>query len=113
MTDDARSAALPLPEIDHLTVGDLGHRIRSLPTEDLRTLLDHERSHAARPAVVQLLETRLAEVEGGAPLSSGDATAPSPGTAGASGGSTVSPATSGPPLNPPSHGDPTNPAQPR
>src|SRR3954451_21226306 len=110
-------AALPLPDYDHLTVGDLTHRIRSLDADALQTLLRYERDHADRLPVVQILTTRLEEVRGGEPLSSGTAAAPSHPTVAAAAapdaGSAVNPATSGPAMNPPSHGVPTNPAQPR
>jgi|SRR4051794_21399595 hypothetical protein len=107
-------AALPLPDYDHLTVGDLTHRIRSLDADALQTLLRYERDHADRLPVVQVLTTRLEEVRGGESLSSGTAAAPSAVAAPApDAGSVVTPATSGPAMNPPSHGVPTNPAQPR
>lgn len=105
---------LPIPDHDHLPLGDLGHRIRSLGAEQLGTLLAHEQAHGNRLPVTQLLETRLDEVRGGAELSGGDPTGLSPALADtAQGGSTVSPQTQGPVVNPPSHGDPANPAQPR
>jgi hypothetical protein len=107
-------AALPLPDYDHLTVGDLTHRIRSLDADALQTLLRYERDHADRLPVVQVLTSRLEEVRDGEPLSSGTAAAPSALAApGPDAGSVVTPATSGPAMNPPSHGVPTNPAQPR
>jgi hypothetical protein len=109
-------AALPLPDYDHLTVGDLSHRIRSLDADALQTLLTYERDHADRLPVVQVLTTRLEEVRGGEPLSGGTAAAPSHPSMAAPApdtGSVVTPATSGPAMNPPSHGVPTNPAQPR
>jgi hypothetical protein len=109
------SHELPLPDYDNLPVGSIESRIRTLDVAGLRTLLDHEKEHADRPLVVQILERRLdalssgeAEPSGGSPL----ATAPEA-TSGAPGGDKASPATEGPPQNPPSHGDPTNPAQPR
>src|SRR3954471_13597437 len=95
-------AALPLPDYDHLTVGDLTHRIRSLDADALQTLLRYERDHADRLPVVQVLTTRLEEVRGGESLSSGTAAAPSAGAAPApDAGSVVAPATSGPAMNPP------------
>jgi len=105
---------LPLADYDHLPVGSLTHRVRSLDADALRVLLAYERDHANRPAVIGLLENRLSAVEEGAPRSDGSAhgempeTAPAPAT-----GGPVSPATTGPQLNPPAHGDPTNPRQPR
>jgi hypothetical protein len=106
--------SLPLADFDHLPVGDLVHRIRSLDASQLETLLRHEREHGDRLPVVQALQARLDQVRAGAALSDGDPSAPSALAAPpAEGGSPVQPATSGPVINPPSHGDPTNPAQPR
>ena len=105
---------LPLKDYDHLPVGSLTTRIRTLGSEDLTTLLEYERSHANRIQVVTVMESRLSSLKTGAQPSGGDpaaqgADAPPE----AAGGSQVSEATSGPPVNPPSQGDPTNPAQPR
>jgi hypothetical protein len=110
----ARHEDLPIPDYDHLPIGDLGHRIRSLPADGLEALLAYEGAHGNRLPVVQLLQVRLEEVRGGAELSGGDPTGLAPSlTDTAQGGSTASPQTEGPKINPPSHGDPTNPAQPR
>jgi hypothetical protein len=109
-----RHGDLPIPDYDHLPIGDLGHRIRSLTADQLGTLLGYERAHGDRLPVVQVLQTRLDEVRGGAELSGGDPTGIAPSLADtAQGGSPVSPQTQGPQVNPPSHGDPTNPSQPR
>jgi len=105
---------LPLPDYDHLAVGSLTSRIRTLDHADLSTLLAYEKAHANRLQVVTAMENRLAGLDDGAQPSGGDPTAtgadapPAP-----AGGSKASEATSGPPINPPSQGDPTNPAQPR
>jgi len=105
---------LPLKDYDHLPVGSLTSRIRTLDVEDLTTLLDYERAHGNRFQVVTVMESRLAGLKDGAQPSGGNPTAtgadapPAP-----EGGSKASEATSGPPVNPPSQGDPTNPAQPR
>jgi hypothetical protein len=105
---------LPLPDYDHLPVGSLTSRIRTLDAGDLTTLLDYERAHANRVQVVAAMENRLSGLREGAQPSGGDPAAATPEAAGAAaGGSKVSEATSGPPINPPSQGDPTNPAQPR
>ena len=105
---------LPLPDYDHLHVGSLTSRIRTLGHDDLQTLITYERSHANRVQVVAAMETRLSSLEAGAQPSGGDPSAPRPEAAPPpEGGSKASEATSGPPVNPPSQGDPTNPAQPR
>ncbi|HYJ74674.1 MAG TPA: hypothetical protein VEV65_03700 [Kineosporiaceae bacterium] len=106
-------AALPIPDYDHLPVGDLGHRIRSLDADALETLLGYEREHADRLPVVQVLSTRLDQVRAGEPLSDGSPAATSAAAPAPDAGSPIGPATSGPTINPPSHGVPTNPAQPR
>jgi len=108
------SSDVPVPDVDHLPVGDLVHRIRALDADEVRRLLDHETRHANRPAVVQALRTRAQELADGVEPSGGDPSAPSaaqPPPARST--PAASPATTGPPQNPPSHGDPTNPAQPR
>jgi len=105
---------LPLPDYDHLPVGSLISRVRTLDADDLQTVLDHEKAHANRVQVVQALTHRLSALKAGAQPSGGAPDAARPEAAPApAGGSPVSEATSGPPVNPPSHGDPTNPAQPR
>jgi hypothetical protein len=105
---------LPLPDYDHLPVGSLISRVRTLDADDLQTVLSYEKAHANRVQVVQALTHRLDDVKAGAQPSGGSPDAIQPEAAPApAGGSQVSEATSGPPVNPPSHGDPTNPAQPR
>ena len=109
-----RERDLPIPDYDHLQVGSLTSRIRTLDAEALTTLLSYERAHANRFQVVTVMESRLSGLREGAQPSGGDPDAPAPESAAApAGGSKASEATSGPPVNPPSHGDPTNPAQPR
>jgi len=106
--------SLPLPDYDHLPVGSLISRVRTLDAQGLQTLLSYEKSHANRIQVVQAMTHRLSGLEAGDQPSGGDPAAAQPEHAAApAGGSPVSEATSGPPVNPPSHGDPTNPAQPR
>ena len=105
---------LPIPDYDHLQVGSLTSRIRTLDAEALTTLLSYERSHANRIQVVQAMQHRLTSVKAGEQPSGGDPAAPAADDpVAASTGSKVSEATSGPPVTPPSQGDPTNPAQPR
>lgn len=105
---------LPLPDYDHLPIGSLEGRIRSLDADALQSLLSYEQARGNRLPVVQLLERRLEAVRGGAELSGGSPLAATPEVQQAPGaGSEASPQTAGPPVNPPSHGDPTNPAQPR
>jgi hypothetical protein len=106
---------LPIPDFDHLAVGSLEHRIRSLDAAAIERLIDHERSHSRRQRLLLILQSRLDALHSGAQPSGGSAStgATDLTTAGMSGESSVSPATEGPPVNPPSQGVPTNPAQPR
>lgn len=105
---------LPLPEYDHLPLGSLATRVRTLDAEGIGVLLAYEREHGARLPVVQMLEARLAALRSGAEPSSGSPEAATPEAAPPPAGtSSASPATAGPVINPPSHGVPTNPAQPR
>src|SRR3954471_15027710 len=104
---------LPIPDWDGLSFGELASRVRALDVADLRVLRDHEKQHADRGQVVQVLEQRIEAVEHGAHAPGGDPTCHGPGTSkGSASSDNASPASEGPPVNPPSHGDPTNPAQP-
>ena len=105
---------LPLPDYDHLPVGSLEGRIRTLDLAGVESVLAYEKAHGDRLSVVLVLERRLEQLRDGASPSGGDPTAVAPEAEHAPpGGSKVSPQTEGPAMNPPSHGDPTNPAQPR
>jgi len=105
---------LPLPDYDHLPIGSLEGRIRSLDADGLQALLDYEQAHGNRLPVTEILTRRLEAVREGAELSDGSPLAATPEIQHApQAGSTSTPQTEGPPINPPSHGDPTNPAQPR
>ena len=107
---------LPLPDYDHLTLGSLRGRMRSLDVPQLVQVRDYEKAHANRLPIVTMLDNRIAKLatDPTAPLSGSTPTDPVPAKPrGGKRGSKVSPATSGPKINPPSQGDPTNPAQPR
>lgn len=109
---------LPLPDYDHMTLGSLRGRMRSLDVPQLVQLRDYEKAHADRLPIVTMLDNRIAKLvtDPAAPLSGGDPTdahRPAAASAATRGGSKVSPTTSGPTQNPPSQGDPTNPSQPR
>jgi hypothetical protein len=105
---------LPLPDYDHLNLGSLTSRVRTLDADGVQTLLGYERAHGNRVQVVVVLKNRLASLKAAAQPSGGDPAAPTPEVPpGEPAGSKVSEATTGPPVNPPSQGDPTNPAQPR
>lgn len=114
MNDVPTHGELPLPDYDHLPVGSLEQRIRTLDAHGVAQVLAYERAHAARLPAIQVLERRLEEVEAGAPTSGGAPDAERPeSSAGPSGGSPVSPETQGPPIEQPAHGDPSNRGGPR
>ena len=69
---------LPLPDYDHLPLGSLEGRIRSLDADGLTALLSYERAHGDRLPVTLLLERRLESVRGGAELSGGSPLAATP-----------------------------------
>lgn len=54
---------LPLPDFDHLTVGSLRSRLRSLDLVQLRQLHAYETEHANRLPVTTLLANRIAKLE--------------------------------------------------
>lgn len=56
-------ADLPLEDFDHLTVGSLRSRIRSLSVEQVRQLHAYEVEHANRLPVVAVLSNRIAKLE--------------------------------------------------
>ena len=106
---------LPLPDYDHLPIGGLASRIRTLDADGVQTLLDYEKAHGNRLQVVQIMRNRLSSLQSGAQHSGGDPAAEvtSEAPEHAAGDPKVSEATTGPATNPPSHGDPSNPSQPR
>lgn len=112
----AHGGDLPLPDYDQLSLGELEHRICSLNPGELEQLARHERTHAARVPVMELLSSRRSQLDAGSTPSSGSpgGAPPRPGEAEAARrGSPVSPATASPPVHPPPHGSPDQPAQPK
>lgn len=65
---------LPLPDYDELPLGTLRHRMRALTEHEIRVLLEHERDHGNRVQVIELLTSRLGELERGATPSQGSQT---------------------------------------
>jgi hypothetical protein len=104
---------LPIDDYDHLPVGSLISRIRTLDATGLQTLLDYEQGHANRIQVVSAMQTRLGSLKNGAQPSGGDPNAATPEAAPPADSGPKVTGTDAPKINPPSHGDPTNPAQPR
>ncbi|GAB3282554.1 hypothetical protein [Parasphingorhabdus pacifica] len=62
---------LPLAGYDELPLTTLRHRIRSLTSDELREVLNHEHAHGNRLPVVEVLRHRLEELEQGATPSPG------------------------------------------
>lgn len=101
-------AALPLPDYDHLTLGSLRGRMRSLDLPQLVQIRDYEKAHADRLPIMTMLDNRIAKLahDPSAPLSDAPPTAPVPaGDATPSpNGSRVSPVTAAPTRPIASHG---------
>jgi hypothetical protein len=112
MTDPARNT-LPLPDYDHLPIGGLESRVRSLSADEVEDLLAYERSHADRLPVTELLSARLDQLHAGAEPTSGNPGALRPEQGGGRSGSPVSPATSPQPSSPPPHGTPDQRGKPK
>lgn len=112
MADPARDT-LPLPDYDHLPIGGLESRVRSLSADEVEELLAYERSHADRLPVTELLGSRLEQLREGAEPTSGDPGALRPESGEGHGGSPVSPATSPQPFSPPPHGTPDQRGKPK
>lgn len=104
---------LPLPDYDHLTLPELGDRVRALTDDELRALIEYEETHAARVPALEVLRARRKQLAEGATPTGGDAAGERPGGARAAGGSPVTPETQGEPGNPPPHGVPHQPRRPK
>ncbi|MBZ9641568.1 MULTISPECIES: hypothetical protein [unclassified Streptomyces] len=112
MADPGRNT-LPLPDYDHLPIGGLEARVRSLTAEEVEELLAYERTHADRVPVTELLTARLEQLKAGAEPTSGDPAALRPEQGEGHTGSPVSPATSPEPFGPPPHGTPDQRGKPK
>lgn len=75
MTDRSE---LPLPDYDHLPQGSIEHRIRSLTAQQVELLREYEQRHAGRPAVLELLCSRLDQLAAGSQPTGGDQTGARP-----------------------------------
>lgn len=106
---------LPLRDYDHLPVSAVAQRIRSLTGDELGQLLDYERAHAGRPAVVQTMQARLAELRDGAEPTAGrqQGGPDRPESAATQRPADSAPTAEGPPAFPPPHGTPDQPAKPK
>ncbi|WP_166844285.1 hypothetical protein [Isoptericola sp. BMS4] len=100
MTDDPTAPGhddLPLPDYDHLSTGELVHRIRALDAAGVEELLTYERAHGDRLPVVTVLEQRIADLRDGAEPSGGDPATAGPGGEPHRAGGKVSPDTAAEP----------------
>jgi hypothetical protein len=57
-----QSAELPLADFDHMTLGSLRGRLRTLTVDDLVVLRAYEGEHARRLQVMTMLENRIARL---------------------------------------------------
>jgi hypothetical protein len=58
-------AALPVPNYDQLSVPSLRARLRGLDAAGVEVLLDYEKAHEGRPAVITMFERRLTKLSEG------------------------------------------------
>jgi hypothetical protein len=63
--EPAAGAALPVPNYDQLTVPSLRARLRGLDADGVQALLDYEKGHEGRPAVITMFERRLIKLSEG------------------------------------------------
>ena len=96
MNEIPEHAELPLADYDHIPSGTLPSRISGLDEAGVGQLLAYERAHGNRLPVIQILESRLNALKGGAEPS-GTSAPDTPEVSQTQQGSKVSPATSGPP----------------
>ena len=61
----AAGEALPVPNYDQLSVASLRARLRVLDATQVQVLLDYEKAHEGRPAVITLFERRLTKLSEG------------------------------------------------
>lgn len=106
-------AELPLPDYDHLPVGTLHHRIRSLTAEQIQQLIEYENQHGQRLPVLEMLDQRLEQLAAGEVPSEGTQATrpeqpPAPDT-----GSPVSGDSAAPPAGAPPHGVPDQSGKPK
>jgi hypothetical protein len=63
--EPAAGAALPVPNYDQLTVPSLRARLRGLDAAGVQALLDYEKAHEGRPAVITMFERRITKLSEG------------------------------------------------
>ncbi|MGQ7295968.1 hypothetical protein [Quadrisphaera sp. KR29] len=105
---------LAIPDYDHLPIGSLQGRIRTLDAAQLDQLLRFEQAHGARTPVLQLLRSRADPLAAGAQPSGGDPAATAPEAAPpADAGSPVQPSAAGEAEPAARHGLAADPSGPR
>lgn len=72
MSHSREAAQLPIPDYDELNLGDLQSRLRTLTSVELAGVLEYERQHANRTAVLVAGQARLEELRAGAKPSGGN-----------------------------------------
>jgi hypothetical protein len=78
-TEAPAAEDLPLPDYDHMTLGSLRGRLRSLDVDQLVALRAYEKSKADRLPVITMLDNRIAKLAAGDGAPTGSAPAePSP-----------------------------------
>jgi len=95
---------LPLPDYDELPFANLQHQVRSLTDDQLERLVTHERAHANRTPVLELLRVRRQELADGDVPAPGNQQEGSGRPADSDSGSPVSPAAAAGPGGPLRHG---------
>jgi hypothetical protein len=105
--------ALPLRDYDHLPLASLRQRIRPLNGGEIHQLLLYEQEHANRPAAVQAMQTRLAELASGQAPTGGSQQIGPDWPESPSRDSLASPPKFAPPVSPPPHGNPAQPGKPK
>jgi hypothetical protein len=63
--DGPAPTELPVPNYDDLSVASLRARLRNLDQAQVRVLLEYEKDHAGRAAVLTMFERRIAKLESG------------------------------------------------
>ncbi|RCW44689.1 hypothetical protein DFQ14_104280 [Halopolyspora algeriensis] len=102
---------LPLPDYDHLPIGSLQHRIRSLNAGELQRVIDYEAEHNDRTHVMEILRHRMDELNNGATPSPGRQNDDAVETQGTPGDSPITPNRASEPIHPPRHGTVASPGQ--
>ncbi|MFB7593669.1 hypothetical protein [Streptomyces sp. NPDC056160] len=80
MAEEPGRSTLPLPDHDRLPLGSLERRVRCLTAEEVGELIAHERTHADRVPVTEVLTGRLRQLQSGARPAPGGPRSRAPGS---------------------------------